>query len=242
MRSRTAVPVLIGAAALAIASAGGALAAHETFSDTAGNPHEAGIHFLSESGITSGCGDGRYCPQDALTRGQMATFLHRLAGRDPDAPRTVDADAVDGLQGSQLRTRTQSRDSFVNCVGDEPVTSVLYFGPTTVSITCQQKFVETEDGARFTYLLRLTADTDRLEGLSYFDSTSLGRGAEFGGQPTTLESYEDLTMADGRVVGTWNGASTVEDATLRYLIIADDGRGLRVRSDLTLEPSQTGRR
>lgn len=32
---------------------------------------------MKESGITSGCGGGRYCGSDSVTRGQMAVFLIR---------------------------------------------------------------------------------------------------------------------------------------------------------------------
>jgi len=35
------------------------------------------INRLATAGITSGCGDGRYCPGDPVTRGQMAAFIVR---------------------------------------------------------------------------------------------------------------------------------------------------------------------
>lgn len=35
------------------------------------------IEELAASGITSGCGNGRYCPDDPVTRAQMAVFLER---------------------------------------------------------------------------------------------------------------------------------------------------------------------
>jgi hypothetical protein len=33
------------------------------------------IERLAEEGITSGCGDGNYCPTTVVTRDQMAVFL-----------------------------------------------------------------------------------------------------------------------------------------------------------------------
>ena len=36
-----------------------------------------GIQSLADSGITSGCGDDKYCPTDEVTRAQMAVFLER---------------------------------------------------------------------------------------------------------------------------------------------------------------------
>ncbi len=33
------------------------------------------IEQLATEGVTAGCGDGKYCPGDPSTRGQMAVFL-----------------------------------------------------------------------------------------------------------------------------------------------------------------------
>jgi hypothetical protein len=56
-----------------------AVASHN-FSDV---PPGAGYHdfvdFLVQNGITSGCGAGVFCPNNAVTRGQMAIFLQKLA-------------------------------------------------------------------------------------------------------------------------------------------------------------------
>jgi hypothetical protein len=47
------------------------------FSDDAGSIHQADINRLAAAGIATGCGGGRYCPTQPVTRGQMAAFLHR---------------------------------------------------------------------------------------------------------------------------------------------------------------------
>jgi hypothetical protein len=47
------------------------------FSDTAGTTHEAAIDRLVAAGITVGFSDGTFRPGQAVTRGQMASFLHR---------------------------------------------------------------------------------------------------------------------------------------------------------------------
>ncbi|MGE5277178.1 MAG: S-layer homology domain-containing protein [Acidobacteriota bacterium] len=39
-----------------------------------------GIEALAASGITSGCGNGNFCPNDPVTRGTMASFLARALG------------------------------------------------------------------------------------------------------------------------------------------------------------------
>ncbi len=52
-----------------------------TFNDVATNhPFFQFVEALSKSGITGGCGGGNYCPDQALTRGQMAVFLAKGLG------------------------------------------------------------------------------------------------------------------------------------------------------------------
>jgi hypothetical protein len=50
------------------------------FRDDDGSVHEANIEVIAERGVTKGCNppaNDRYCPQDEITRGQMAAFLRR---------------------------------------------------------------------------------------------------------------------------------------------------------------------
>ncbi|HEX4438485.1 MAG TPA: S-layer homology domain-containing protein, partial [Thermoanaerobaculia bacterium] len=35
---------------------------------------------LNAAGITGGCGNGNYCPDGPVTRGQMAVFLSKALG------------------------------------------------------------------------------------------------------------------------------------------------------------------
>ena len=84
MRSRTrsglivvmASMVLISAAGIALA---GALPPGGTFIDDDGNTHEANIEAIVAEGITFGCDPvgPRYCPNDSVSRAQMASFLAR---------------------------------------------------------------------------------------------------------------------------------------------------------------------
>jgi subtilisin family serine protease len=47
------------------------------FTDDAGNTHEARINAIASAGLTVGCTATTYCPNGAVTRAQMATFLYR---------------------------------------------------------------------------------------------------------------------------------------------------------------------
>ncbi len=73
-----------------------------TFTDTAGSSFAADIEWLAASGITKGCNaaNDKFCPNDPVTRGQMAAFLHRAL---PDLPAGTATDFVDD-DGSTFET------------------------------------------------------------------------------------------------------------------------------------------
>ena len=69
------------------------------FVDIEGNAHEENIRFIVDRGLTVGCDlDGpRYCPDDPVTRAQMAAFLSRALGLDTSSPHMgVFADVAEG--------------------------------------------------------------------------------------------------------------------------------------------------
>jgi hypothetical protein len=49
----------------------------DAFTDDAGSIHEADINRIAAAGITLGCAPGLFCPEQAVTREQMASFLVR---------------------------------------------------------------------------------------------------------------------------------------------------------------------
>lgn len=74
-------PLVLVVAALILALPAIALASHQ-FSDVpTSSPFHANIGRLVDSGITAGCGSGRFCPKATVTREQMAAFLTRGLGR-----------------------------------------------------------------------------------------------------------------------------------------------------------------
>ena len=54
--------------------------------------HEFSIEDIAEAGITVGCGGTRYCPNRAVTRGQMASFLTRALDLPPSPDDWFDDD------------------------------------------------------------------------------------------------------------------------------------------------------
>ena len=207
MRRRAAAPVLIGSLALAVATAGTAVAGHAAFTDTVGHTHEAGVHWLADSGITSGCGEGRFCPDGDVTRGQLATFLRRLAGDDPAVPPVVDAATVGGMSADQLRgqqgpagPRGPAGPTFVAQQRSQgPVTLERYAPPGAKAVSVELK-VTVPPGARRVVQVngtyKLTEEFNRNHSPDCDSSTSSPQGFSF---------TETLLLVDGVAVFTGDG-------------------------------------
>ena len=73
------------------------------FVDDDDSPHEGDIEILYAQGVTFGCGVSIYCPNDAMTRGQIALFIARQLALPP-----VEVDYYDDDQGSQYEVATNS--------------------------------------------------------------------------------------------------------------------------------------
>ena len=52
----------------------------DAFSDVVGSPFATEIEAIAAAGVTDGCGPGVFCPDRAVTRAEMATFLVRAFG------------------------------------------------------------------------------------------------------------------------------------------------------------------
>lgn len=82
------------------------------FTDDDGSPHEGAIEAVAEAGITVGCdpdAPALFCPAAPVTRGQMATFLHRALDLAPgsidrftDDDGSVHESAIDALAGAGI--------------------------------------------------------------------------------------------------------------------------------------------
>ncbi|HJP72608.1 MAG TPA: S-layer homology domain-containing protein [Candidatus Limnocylindria bacterium] len=118
-----------------------------TFSDTAGSPFLNDIEWLVDAGITNGCGGGRFCPSEWVSRGQMASFIARAdtlpsAAHDyfpddagiifePDINRVAQASITNGCGGGLYCpasgvTREQMAAFLVRAL-NLPATSADYF-------------------------------------------------------------------------------------------------------------------
>jgi len=74
--------VLIMAIVMAVLAPVAVIAAGGTFTDDDTSIFEADIEWMAANGVTAGCNppaNDHYCPDDAVTRGQLAAFMKRLA-------------------------------------------------------------------------------------------------------------------------------------------------------------------
>jgi hypothetical protein len=95
--------LLLASAAFALAVPFGIVLASHQFTDVPNsNLFHNDIDALVDSHVTTGCATNppRYCPNNFVTRGQMAAFLNRLGALGPGTTPVVNADRLDGLDSS----------------------------------------------------------------------------------------------------------------------------------------------
>lgn len=92
--------LLIGAVIVVLLIPAAAIAANGFDDVPEDNIYWRDIRWMSEAGVTLGCNpplNTNYCPDDYVTRAQMAAFMHRLA-----VNRVVDAATIEGLTAEDL--------------------------------------------------------------------------------------------------------------------------------------------
>ena len=111
----------ITATAIAAAVVGSGIAGANVggFDDVPDNhTHAAGIGWLVQNGITSGCDADSYCPSDAVTRAQMGTFFHRLSGNAQGVAPSVNATTIDGVDSADLVRSIERVSATADLVND----------------------------------------------------------------------------------------------------------------------------
>lgn len=80
---RRVVVVAAGVAAALAIGASSVIATHNFSDVSSGAFYHDHVEAIVDAGITAGCGGGKYCPDDPVTRGQMAVFLNRVGALGP---------------------------------------------------------------------------------------------------------------------------------------------------------------
>lgn len=82
--SRAVIVSLFAGISLNLAVAGTAVAQWGGFTDVSQDAYYAdAVVWMRDNKITAGCGVDKYCPNDPVSRGQMALFMQRLSDRGP---------------------------------------------------------------------------------------------------------------------------------------------------------------
>lgn len=127
------VALLAALVAVLVALPAGIVLASHQFSDVPStNPFHGDIDALATSGVTAGCGGGRFCPTDNVTRQEMAAFMNRLGALAPNKTPIVNADRLDGLHASALNRvafAQASNDALVGTSGKVLSTTITAPGP-----------------------------------------------------------------------------------------------------------------
>ena len=111
------------------------------------------INWMKTAGITNGCNSAgtEYCPEDNVTRQQMAAFMHRLA-----AKRVVDAGTLDGKDGTDFVFNAEWQSKSVNYTNIAPGAQV------TLDNVCPVKKYVVSGGGQSTYKQLLMATSQPL--------------------------------------------------------------------------------
>jgi hypothetical protein len=125
--TRRALAGSVLAAAALVGSAGVAYAAFGFDDVNEGDTHAAGIQWLVDNGVTAGCDADSYCPNQPVTRAQMATFMHRLSGHAAGVAASVDAETLGG-QPSSAFVKNATVPTATMALNDDTVENV--------SVTC----------------------------------------------------------------------------------------------------------
>ena len=97
MRIQSSRPILISITLLALSARADA----QQFNDVPVDYWAASfIESIADAGITSGCGGGNYCPDDSVTRAQMAVFLERGIRGSAYAPPPASGAVFADISGS----------------------------------------------------------------------------------------------------------------------------------------------
>ena len=138
-RGRVIAPVVLAGALMVPL----VVSAADEFTDVpAGHLFEADIAWLADADITRGCnppGNTAFCPDDPVTRGQMAAFLHRLAtgktvaaGTARSAETAGDSDLLDGLPVEEIQPRLSAQSDGIAGSTDETNSGLVEVNQITI--------------------------------------------------------------------------------------------------------------
>jgi hypothetical protein len=144
----------------------GVIASHQFTDVPTSHTFHGDVAAIKNVGVTVGCAPTKYCPEDFVTRGEMAAFLNRLGALAPGKNPVVNATKVDGLDSSQFLRADVPFTDRATCAGVNmmpaflPIESVAvggrrYLG-TGAGLTCG---LQLPNGATITAFAGRLSDT-----------------------------------------------------------------------------------
>jgi hypothetical protein len=186
-----------------------AIAAGGSFTDDDASIFEADIEWLAGAGVTKGCNpptNDRFCPNDSVTRGQMAAFMRRFAqflGAEDGTP--ADADRLNGRNLNQVRPAAAwwSGEGLPNTIVSEDLTVTVPAGGGTLLMVGSFDYLNTAATSQMvTCNFRLDGnpllDSERLTFADPLEwgvcSTNIARDVGAGPYTITFESGTSLSL------------------------------------------------
>ena len=212
-----------------------------SFTDTVGHLFETEVSSLASAGITRGCNppdNDRYCPDDPITRGQMAAFLYRALQLEPG-----DVSFTDTV-GHLFEAEISSLASAGITRGCNPPVNDRF---------CPDRTITRGEMAAFLYraltnqpepepepeplAITTSALPDGQVGVTYTATlTATGGTPPYSWSATGLPDGLDIDPTSGQVTGTPQ-AGTHGDHTIDITVVDDQGTTESTQLTLTIEPS-----
>ena len=188
-------------APIAVFAAGG------HFTDDDSSAFESHINWMADAGITLGCNppaNDLYCPNDNVTRGQMAAFMHRFAqyldaedGTPAEADHATSADNADTVGGYAPDSLVRAAGTNIATIATVTANSTTPFG--SVSITAPVDGVLLVNGSLNLWCSGFLTGCSESNGNTYVnvDGTQYAR------------SYYSIDGGDSSVNGAdWNSSNS----------------------------------
>lgn len=203
---------------LALAISGVAVAAHEFNDVPDSHTFHDDIRWLEDNDITRGCNppaNDLFCPEDSVTRGQMAAFLHRFADNVAAGP---GPQGETGPQGPQGDTGPQGPQGETGEPGQVLVATRITaenpdFGGVQVveidTVAPTSGGPDFGDGAQLFDEVALEEGTYKIEGVvQFFDFTGENVGeVEYGVARTFLDGIAQGTLWTSDIPDDGNNAA-----------------------------------
>jgi hypothetical protein len=197
------IALIVGATALVIAPL--TAVATNAFTDVPNDhTHHNDITWLKDAGVTLGCNppaNDRYCPGDFVTRGQMASFMERLATNQ-----VVDAGSVNEVEIHRFFHQVPQGTS------DSQIGT---FGPITLYGTCSAGNVPTLRASWNERVNHLTFDGAN-------DGTLFGNASVTAGTVIDIGSGQFGSVGSAHAVGFNSHVHTAVDYFMRRVAALGD--------------------